>query len=165
MGLVAALVVLGACGRRGSPFLDADRGSTEVEVIDATTLRIEGDLVRLADVSAPRPAPRARCWAEALLAREAVEALRAQTDYVRDVEIVPAGEGRARVLVDGRDLSRMLVDHGLAARTGEGWDWCGPLTLDAPRAPRLGYPVAPAAPRQGGAATADGLDEGRVAGP
>lgn len=142
---LTVLVLLPACGRRGSPFAEGDGASSEVDVVGPATLRIDGRLVRLADVSVPQPAPRAGCWAEALLAREAIEVLEAETNYVRDLEIRPVADaqgGRARVLVHGRDLSRLLIQRGLAAQTGEEWDWCGPLDLSAPRAPRLGYRMA-----------------------
>jgi hypothetical protein len=141
--LWSALLFLPACGQQGARSADERGPSDEVEVVDAMTLRIGEELVQLADVSAPRSAPRARCWAEALLAREAMEVLDAETTLVRDIEIEPRGEGRSRVTVHGRDLSRLLVDQGLAAPTGLGWDWCGPMILDTPRAPRLGYDVRP----------------------
>lgn len=149
MALTIAVLV-SACGRGGVPFLDGERPSTEVEVLDGATLRVDGEIVRLDGVSAPRTAPAARCWAEALLAREAMEALRARAVFVRDIQIVPtsADPSLARVLIDGRDLSRLLIDEGLAAPTGEGWDWCGPIALDARRAPRLGYPVEAAKPQE-----------------
>lgn len=145
--LLGLFVLVSACGRRGSPFADGG-DSSEIDVVGPSTLRVEGRLIRLAGVSVPQPAPRARCWAEALLAREAMEVLHAETDYVRDLEIeaAPNSQGRVKVLVHGRDLSRLLIDRGVAAQTGEGWDWCGPLDLTRPRAPRLGYTPAPVAP-------------------
>jgi len=130
-----------ACSRK--PLIGEGSRAVEIEIIDPTTLSIDGDTVRLADVSAPRRAPHARCWAEALLAREAMEVLRAETGYTHDVDVIAAGADQAvaRVLVHGRDLSKLLVDQGLAAPTAQGWDWCGPMTLNARGAPRLGYRV------------------------
>lgn len=74
--------------------------------------------------------------------------LRGHTDRVTDLEVIPL-EGQpavARVVVDGRDLSRLLLTEGFAASTGAGWDWCGPLDLKAARAPKLGYRLEAAPP-------------------
>lgn len=157
--LLILSTMLTGCGRRGSPFSENAGQSEEVEVLSPATLRVGERTVRLADISVPDAAPRARCWAEALLAREAMEVLRAETDYVRDLEILPAGDdpSRARVLVHGRDLSRLLLEQGLAARTMGGWDWCGPMVLDAAGAPRLGY-AAPSVPQEARPESAAGVD-------
>lgn len=144
--LLLSVTMLSACGRRGVTFADADRFSIEVEVISPAMLRIDDRDVRLAGVSAPEAAPGARCWAEALLAREAMQMLRRHTDDVIDLQIIPREDNSriARVVVDGRDLSRLLLTEGFAASTEAGWDWCGPIRLKAARAPKLGYRVEPA---------------------
>ena len=141
--LLSASILVAACDRKALTFADDDHGAEEVEVVTPAVLLIGDQQVRLAGVSTPQPAPEAKCWAEALLAREAMQMLRAHTDRVSDLQVMPAADkpGTARVLVDGRDLSRLLVSEGFAASSGAGWDWCGPMQLKTPRAPHLGYRV------------------------
>lgn len=139
LGLVVILALLPGCGRGGVRFADESfDGAEAIEAVDGGTVLIEGEPYRLAGISTPRPAPTAACWAEALLADEAHEAL--ALALMGKVEIAPdQGDppGAIRLIVDGRSLSRDLVEQGLAAPTSEPWDWCGPLDLSAPKAPRL----------------------------
>ncbi|HEX8568747.1 MAG TPA: thermonuclease family protein [Caulobacteraceae bacterium] len=142
--LAAVVAATSGCGRSNLSFADRD-GPDEVEVISAGMVSIEGRRVRLAGIDVPREAPQAACWAEALLAREAQQALGTVASSPGRVDVQPggttrAGHAAARVFVNGTDLSLFLVREGLAAPTGgAAWDWCGPLTIGARNAPRLNY--------------------------
>jgi endonuclease YncB( thermonuclease family) len=144
IGLIAVLSMLPGCGRGGLRFADQPSDQLEeIEALDGGTVLIDGEPYRLAGISAPRPAPKAACWAEALLAHEARQAL--ALALMRKVEIGPdEGDppGVIRLVVDGRSLSRDLVEQGLAASTAGSWDWCGPVDLSAPNAPRLNLRAA-----------------------
>lgn len=101
-------------------------------------MHIEGEFYRLVGIDAPKLAPEARCWAEALLARDARNAL--ALALMSPVEIVPS-EGdppdTVRVFAEGRFVSGLMVEKGLAAATEGSWDWCGAPDFSDPAAPRL----------------------------
>ncbi|HEX8568743.1 MAG TPA: thermonuclease family protein [Caulobacteraceae bacterium] len=152
---LVALIAGTGCSRSKISFANDGYAEADVTVIDAGTISIEGAPIRLADIDVPKPAPDARCWAEALLAREARETLSVEVTRPFRVEIgakrkTVAGRTVARVRVDGRDLSALLVERGLAAPTGgTAWDWCGPLDTAARNAPQLNYPIRPSESRPG----------------
>lgn len=137
LGLVVILILLPGCGRGSIRFADESfDGAGAIKAVDGRTVLIEGEPYRLAGISTPRHAPTAACWAEALLAHEAHEAL--ALALMRKVEIAPdQGDppGAIRLIVDGRSLSRDLVEQGLAAPTSEPWDWCGPSIFQPPTPP------------------------------
>lgn len=155
--VLACVAALSSCGE-GLSFTDGltDYGA---EVVGVRSVRIGTDVYVLAGIDTPRPAPHARCWAEALLAREARMALdglvqnsaRIHTQH----EHKPAsGQLTALVEVNGEDLSEAMVSAGFGVRSdGTRFDWCGPVDPTLRNAPELGYAAAfgPASQARGGA--------------
>lgn len=149
-GLIGGFAMLAVCaGCDRDRLSSSDIGSAEdVEVNGVQALRIGSVDYVLAGIDTPKPAPEAGCWAEALLARETRAALEGLvlSPYrlqASDPELLPSGETRARIEVNGRDLSDALLEDGLAAPSlgGEPFDWCGPVDQSQDRRPRLGYPA------------------------
>ncbi|QDF14278.1 hypothetical protein vBDshSR4C_030 [Dinoroseobacter phage vB_DshS-R4C] len=102
-------------------------------VIDGDTVRAPGgEALRLAGIDAPETGHRARCPAEAALARAAsarMEALVSGGAWV----IWDGSRGRwgrpliALRLPDGRDAGAVLIEEGLAVEwRGARADWCAP---------------------------------------
>jgi len=112
----------------------------DIDVLEADVLVVDGQHLRLVDLVAPQPTPRAHCVAEALAARQARLRLRALSQGVQHVTITPAGAaddyGRTpiHVLFDGHDPGQMLIEEGLAVAPGStSLDWCAPLSEDPAR--------------------------------
>lgn len=136
----AVLLPLSSCGSEGV-FRSADRHFDtleDIEAVDGATVRIEGEFYRLVGIDAPKLAPDAKCWAEAILARTSQNAL--ALELMSPVEIV-SSEGdppdTVRLFADGRFVSGIMVEKGLAASTEEAWDWCGAPNFSDPAAPRF----------------------------
>lgn len=120
-------------------------------IIDGDTFELSGETIRIANIDTPEMPPRARCWAEARLARAAageLDRLRAESDNRGRFRLDREGTDRygrtlARVTFDGRaDAGEALIASGYAVPwTGRRWDWCGAVTND-PEGARV---VAPAA--------------------
>jgi endonuclease YncB( thermonuclease family) len=140
-------LALGGCERGGLKFTDGF-SDHEVEVVGVSSVRIGTDIYVLAGIETPSPAPNARCWAEALLAREARMALDAMVRtsarvHTNHEQQLPSGHVAARVEVNGEDLSEAMVTAGLAVRsTGTPFSWCGPIDPTSQNAPELGHPAA-----------------------
>ena len=145
---VAASVLLVGCGRRrdappaseAPPLALTDR----VRVVDAQSLVIDGQRVRLSNIDAPELFPGARCWAEAILAKQAFFTALEEVQRGNDVQLRSQGRQNrwgqllAEVDIDGVDLGDLLYQQGLASRpTGERFDWCGELQTHAAGAPTL----------------------------
>jgi endonuclease YncB( thermonuclease family) len=156
---VVALLVLAGCTARQTAAPAIQRETTPEEstaalnahnatVLDGETIQLGGVHYRLANISAPRVARDAHCWAEARLGRIARARLQ---ELVHNIEgmalhgppdglaVTPAGppdpDGRhpARVsLLRGEDLGDVLVSEGLAVDVSPAhpWTWCGPVTSD-----------------------------------
>jgi endonuclease YncB( thermonuclease family) len=147
VALASAAGALAGCGGRDDDAapLRAPPGTSvaeRVKVLNADVFVIDGRHVRLAGVAAPQPIPDARCWAEALAAKQATAATR---DLVRDaqaLQLQPTGARDehnreiAHVVLDKQDLGATLHDMGLAAETSTGrFGWCDPISSDGAGAP------------------------------
>ena len=146
-GLLAC-AALAACGRgREIPPASTDAPpplTDRVRVVDAQSLVIDGQRVRVSNIDAPELFPGARCWAEAVLAKQAFFTVLETVQQGQDVQLRPEGrqnrwgQALAGVEVDGVDLGDLLYQQGLASRpTGRRFDWCGELQTHAPGAPTL----------------------------
>ena len=146
---VLAAAGLPGCGRSPSDVPPASEDpppslTDRVRVVEAHSLVIDGQRVRLSNADAPELFPGARCWAEAVLAKQAFFTVLETVQQGRDVLLRPAGrqnrwgQALAEVTVDEVDLGDLLYEQGLASRpTGRRFDWCGELTTNAPGAPGL----------------------------
>ncbi|MBW3559779.1 MAG: hypothetical protein KY449_08435 [Proteobacteria bacterium] len=88
----------------------------------------------------------ADCWAEALLAREARDALAVSVQ--EQVEIATPEDNppdRVRIFVNGRSLSRRMIEKGLVVPTPDAWNGCGPLDTSTARPPQLNHRIRDAA--------------------
>jgi endonuclease YncB( thermonuclease family) len=114
---------------------------SHVRVIDADTVRANGETYRLYGIDAPEAGARARCDAERELAEVASARLRERIAQAEDVIAIPAYDPRgrrvwprdrygrrlARIEVDGSDVGSDLVAEGLAQPWPHGApkpDWC-----------------------------------------
>ena len=143
-------LALTACAPRHSLYFDAAgheggvAAASQVRVVQADALVVDGRRVHIVDAITPQPAPDAGCPAEALAARQArlrLTALAAEARHV-DVHIVPGldkyNRANAHVSFDGQDPASVLIDEGLAvAPTQQSFSWCGPLSGGYPRAQHL----------------------------
>lgn len=141
----AALLALAAC----SPQKESEADIAAVQpsigsratVIGADILVIDGRHLRLSNAFAPETIPDARCWAEAVAARQGVAIVQRLVNNARTVAIQETGgkdeydRAFALVSLDGLDLGQVLIDNGLAARrTQEHFNWCDPISRSAPGA-------------------------------
>jgi endonuclease YncB( thermonuclease family) len=141
-----ALSLLG-CERRSAPPLPIEASAAvrpKVTVLNADILVIEGKHYRLANAFAPEPVPDARCWAEALAAKQATRVVAGLVDQAASVQASPTGgvddynRTLATIHVDGADLGDVLFKQGLAARPGKGrFEWCNPISRNDPGAPEV----------------------------
>jgi endonuclease YncB( thermonuclease family) len=108
------------------------KDATAVTVIDAQTLSLTpGTKVRLFDIVTPRSA-QCGCVAECLLAQRALAFLQktlsqAETNVrVESFGYDADGAVRARVFVNSRDLSLLMIQNGFAqpAAAGRDLSWC-----------------------------------------
>jgi endonuclease YncB( thermonuclease family) len=144
-------LALTACAPRHSLYFDAAErssvaapASSQVRVIQADALVVEGRRVHMVDAVTPQPAPDAACPAEALAARQARLRLAALAGEARHVEVrlVPGvdryNRANAHLSFDGHDPASVLIDEGLAvAPTQQAFSWCGSLSGGYPRAQHL----------------------------
>jgi endonuclease YncB( thermonuclease family) len=111
--------------------------------VQPDALVVDGRHVRLSNALAPQLVPHAHCWAEAMAARQARDAVRSLVAEARDVAVTPTGgvdeynRSLSRVSLDGRDLGQALVDHGMAAPGGRPFDWCAPVSTGLASGPPL----------------------------
>lgn len=146
LGLALTLAAAG-CRRDEEPPLQAPPGvsvAERVKVLNADVLVVDGRHVRLADAVAPQPIPDARCWAEALAARQAAAAVRELVGAARDIQVESTGRTDehnrvvARIALDNQDLASVLHDQGLVATVSTGrFGWCAPISLHEPGAPEV----------------------------
>lgn len=136
---------MAGCSPEPKLFADAPaERSAQVTVLEPDALVVDGRQVRLANATTPQLAPHAHCWAEALAAYQARQAVQTRFAEARDVSVTPTGgldeynRALARVQVDGIDLGQTLLDGGLAAAPSDArFDWCAPLSTDLARGPRI----------------------------
>ena len=115
-----------------------------VIVVEGDALVIDGRHLRLYNAYAPRIAPHAHCWAEALAARQARQTVRALVAEAREIKVTATGgvdeynRELARISLDGLDLGQTLRDRALAAvPKAHAFDWCAPLSIDIANGPPL----------------------------
>ena len=145
LAMLAALSVLSCKGQNTLINADApDEEPYSVTVVDAEVLIVDGKRVQLSNVDAPALVPTARCWGEAIAAREAVAFVQriVSEGRVAEVRIEDEGQGRGRafgrVLIDGLDVGDALYEQSLAARPGERpFRWCEGMSRQTEGAPPL----------------------------
>lgn len=145
---VAALALV-ACGKaepapEAAPRPPEPALTERVKVLNADVLVIDGQHIRLSGIWAPQPVPDARCWAEALAAREATARLREIIQQGTEIQVAPSAAKDSyertitRVTVDRLDLSDNLVEQGLVARSDKyRFSWCEPISTNEPGAPPM----------------------------
>jgi hypothetical protein len=133
-----ATLVLSACSQPRSLFIDeaASAGpASQISVVQADALIVDGRRVHLVDAVTPQPAPDAGCPAEALAARQARIRMTSLAERAHHVDVKPTGtldgynRANAHILFDGLDPAGVLIDEGLAiAPDKQAFSWCGPLS-------------------------------------
>ncbi|MBA4794589.1 nuclease [Phenylobacterium sp.] len=145
----AGSLALASCGPPASIFSDGASAlpAHDLLVVEADTLVIDGQRIRLANAVAPKAPPFAGCWAEAVAAREAraaAEELLAQAYDIRlatTARAAPDGSPLAQVALDGEDLGQALIERGLAVRrASEPFQWCAPVDMARMSDPYLASP-------------------------
>lgn len=145
----AASLVLAGCGPPASIFSDGASAlpAHDLLVVEADTLVIDGQRIRLANAVAPKAPPYAGCWAEAVAAREARAAAQDLLAQAYDVRLsttarsAPDGAPLAQVALDGEDLGQALIERGLAVRrAAEPFQWCAPVDMARMSDPYLASP-------------------------
>lgn len=145
--LAAAGLALVACQAERTP---VERGEAapsvaeRVSVLSGDTFIVDGRGVRLANAFAPEPIPRARCWAEALAAKQTARVVQQMMREATSIEVRPTGPRDeynrqfAIVTLSGLDLGQTLYDEGLAGRPGtQRFPWCDPISQRAEGAPTI----------------------------
>jgi hypothetical protein len=115
-----------------------------VLVLNPDRLVIDGKTVQLANAVAPHTVPGARCWSEAVAAKQGRRVVRELFYSASKVEVRDTGQrdpdnhSIALVRLDGVDLGENLLQLGLATRpTGKKFDWCAPVSTQMANAPSL----------------------------
>jgi endonuclease YncB( thermonuclease family) len=156
---LAGLALLAACQRKEAPLSAAPPPSIvgHVRVLSADVLIIDGKHLRLANAYAPESLLQARCWAESLASDYATQFTKDLVDHARTYDFKVTGKTDeynrqlATVSIDGADLGDMLYNQGLAAHpTDPRFNWCDPVSKEAPGAPKISTLYAPG---QGAGAT------------
>jgi endonuclease YncB( thermonuclease family) len=142
-------VALSACERRSRepeplPAEAPPSAAARVRVVEAHSLVIDGQRVRLSNADAPELFPGARCWAEGVLAKQAFFTVSDAVQNGRTVLLRPLGrenrwgQALAEVTIDDVNLGDLLYEQGLASRpTGHRFNWCAEVDPNAPGAPTL----------------------------
>ena len=149
--LGAALVLAcmqGGCSRQ-TEFMQSGPApraplSDRVKVLQGDVVIVDGRTLRLANAFAPQPIPYARCWAEAVAAKEAARELRSLVADAHEIAVRPTEQHDefnrviAFVTLDRLDLGDTLVGMGLAARRADPpFRWCAGFSEPSPGAPTL----------------------------
>ena len=144
---MAAVALIAGCdkGSLTAPESRADIPepvASRVLVLAGDTLVIDGRHVALANVVSPQAIPDARCWAEALAAKHAVQTVKGLLREARVMKVTPTGKldsyGRtlATVSLDGLDLGQTLYDSGVAAKPADRtFRWCEAVSFELDGAP------------------------------
>jgi endonuclease YncB( thermonuclease family) len=146
LALTAASLLAG-CGRKPEPPTAAQAPPSlkpAVTVLNADVLVIQGKHYRLANGYAPQPVPDARCWAEAIAARQATRVVADMVAHAGSVTATPTGDedeyarAYAIIHIDGADLGQVLFRDGLAAQPPKGrFEWCDPISRNEAGAPNV----------------------------
>jgi hypothetical protein len=143
---LAALVALAACNPKPhpSPASRLPEAFNQVVVLNPDRLVIDGKKVQLANAVAPNTIPGARCWSEAMAAKQGRRVVREMVFAARDIEVRDTGRrdaddrSIALVTLDGVDLGENLLQLGLATKpSGRRFDWCAPLSTRMADGPSL----------------------------
>ena len=145
---VAAAVCLAGCGRGEQPGLKRGEATPSiaerVSVLSGDTFVVDGRHVRLANAFAPEPIPQARCWAEAIAAKQTARVVQQMMREAGAIEVKPTGARDsynrefAVVTLDGIDLGQALYEDGMAGQPGtKRFPWCDPISQQADGAPTV----------------------------
>jgi len=137
--VILGVLALSACSQPHSLYMDEQARSpgvtSQVSVVQADALIVDGRRVHLVDAVTPQPAPDAGCPAEALAARQARLRMTDLAARASRVDVRPTGtldgynRANAHVSFDGQDPAGILIDEGLAvAPDNKSFNWCGPLS-------------------------------------
>ena len=148
MIVILGVLTLNACSQPHSLFVEEPARSagpvSQVAVVQADALIVDGRRVHMVDAITPQPAPDAGCPAEALAARQARLRMTDLAAHARHVDVRTTGtldgynRANAHILFDGLDPADTLIDEGLAvAPDKQSFNWCGPLSSAFPQAQRL----------------------------
>lgn len=113
---------------------------SDVNVVDADSFTFNGHYYRLYEIDAPQAGRSARCHREIAQSQDTAAYVRGLIAGAASVEVRPAYDPRgsgiwphdrararlARILIDGQDLSEILIAEGRAVRFNAHWehDWC-----------------------------------------
>jgi len=147
LSLFLSLIVLSACRPAAAPAPKREADvpmRPSVMVLAGDILVIDGQHIHLAGVVTPQPLPAARCWAEAVAAKQTRLQVKALVTSATNIKVTPTGEydAQRRILgqvnLDGVDLGEQLLQEGAAAKPGNGsFRWCDPITRERDGAPTV----------------------------
>ena len=113
-------------------------------MLNPDRLVIDGKKVQLANAVAPSAIPGARCWSEAMAAKQGRRVVREMVFAARHIDVRDTGRkdaddgSVALVQLDGVDLGETLLQLGLAAKpAARRLDWCAPLSTRMAEGPSL----------------------------
>jgi len=139
LAAIAALATAGCERRAERPLASGPPPPTvasRVWVLGGDSLIVDGQHIRLANAFAPQTVPDARCWAEALAAKFAIQQVKNWMQSARTIQVEPTGErdvynrAVARVALDGADLGDQLFREGLAGQPPRGrFEWCNGVSV------------------------------------
>lgn len=141
---ITAALALSGCGPEEQPLSSgASVGiAHRVTVLSGDAIVVDRQHYRLANGFAPEVTPQARCWAEAVAARQVTNYVQQLVKSAADIEVTPTG-GRdeynrqyALISLDGLDLGQTLFEEGLVARPPKGrFAWCHAISENDAGAP------------------------------
>lgn len=143
---MAALTLSAGCRRAQDPPLasgpEPPSIAYRVWVMEGDAMIVDGVHYRLSNAYGPESVPSARCWAEALASKFAIQKVKEMVRNARSINIRPTG-GRdeynriyAEISLDGLDLGTSLYEQGLAAQPKEGrFEWCNGISQGGEGAP------------------------------
>jgi len=110
--------------------IDDDPTTNFDKVLDGDTVVVDGEAIKIRGVDAPDLGPWARCWAEAIAARESMltleNELRIHNYEVAGRMVDPHGKVSARFIQEGQfDISDPMKVYMAGAAVDGKWDWCG----------------------------------------
>ncbi|MDX2233619.1 MAG: hypothetical protein NW200_03895 [Hyphomonadaceae bacterium] len=128
--VVAALVLVGVAWQRAQ----AASVKAGVSIVDGDTFDYGGKRFRVFELDAPDQKPHAKCDAEAALYAASKAHAQRLVAVAQSAEIRPTGRVQpateryrerveARLFLDGRNFTDLMVEHGHGKYTGAG-GWC-----------------------------------------
>jgi hypothetical protein len=143
---LAALPCLAACDRKPTAQAvgQTPEAFNKVVILNADRLVIDGKKIQLANAVTPISLPGARCWSEAMAAKQGRRVVREMIFSARHIDVRDTGrrdaDARSIALVrlDDVDLGEHLLELGLAARpAAKRFDWCAPVSKHIADGPSL----------------------------